>query len=359
MVAALLLVVAASLLLTTNAVIVSSCSDKDMKTRACIGQPEGIAMCNACDQTFASYLVCTKGTGVITSCPKNNLFDYALRACVKKDKNKIIMTCQNMNCPGAIPFAGMSAVVGTFGKPGNWTYVLPKTAGQITVFSPVPLQCAMGLTMAIISRGRAPDRLKWKPVVTQVNWTAPLKNSMVGFTTLPEYRGYTGDTVIISWDEPNHLLAWSSESDKTRRIYPVINYPPQPVYKCPEFKPFANSDKQVAIANETIFAPIAFQGNRTYNFTTVGDRFFADPMPASCRLGLVFKASVKASTAGYKPVNTVIAWGNITYDNQPDRSFTVGDTVTFIWSQPNAKDVTAPPHGVSVLDPILVKRFIK
>jgi hypothetical protein len=49
---------------------------------------------------------------------------------------------------------------------------------------------------------------------------------------LPAVTMNVGDSLFIDWDEPIHLVAVYDLTNPYKRL-PIVPYPPQPIYKCP------------------------------------------------------------------------------------------------------------------------------
>ena len=64
-------------------------------------------------------------------------------------------------------------------------------------------------------------------------------------------------------------------------------------------------------------------------------------------------------TAPLSPRFLRLSWQVESWDNLPDLTLYVGDSLRFEWSQPNETVVSVPPHGVSILDPYIVSSFLK
>ncbi len=98
-------------------------------------------------------------------------------------------------------------------------------------------------------------------------------------------------------EQPLHTVAVFNIT--TTPLIPVVPYPPQPRYQCPEWKAGRNGTSLQVLPGETRLVdfklPPATRAIHTWVATAAGERWFADPVGSNCRL--VSASSVYAACA--------------------------------------------------------------
>lgn len=265
-------------------------------------------------------------------CSKGKVYDYIKRKCVSATADWT--PCPMWDCPvDPLP----DNTWGNFGEPGNHTFTLDQ-ADEFMVFNPTNNHCLGGMIFNVFVScdvymgNHTPE----EHLVVWDEFVAMYKNSQNAPMRLPDINATCGDTLRVEWIEPVHLVSSFNKYLPQSKHVLVYPYPPQPVFKCPDWKFVFDEGNPlphlVPKANEIKIAPLTLgPANFTWAPNTTGTWYFVCPEPSHCRVGVVFRTMVLPPTADM-PAGTVHNVSiHITGSNMPELTMALGDSIYFWW----------------------------
>lgn len=324
----------------------------DLLAQACLGQMD----LNVCDPFSRAdrYVTCPGTSGQAptpNTCPNNQVFDYVKRRCVSSTAADLI-PCPKYYCPENTQQTGgpLSPAYGLpFHTPGNFTLMLNQTE-EVVVYCPTDHHCLCGQHFKISVT--CPATLPRAPMqfVIQRWHEGQQNNTVLAPTPYQDISAFCGDSVQFNWNFPIHVVKVFNIGDPAANSIPVVPYPPQPVYHCPDWEVRFPSTIVQKPEEVVIVPPGLGPRNGVWHPNVTGDFMIVCPVPPQCRLGMVFKLTILPKAANHTSEEIDLLW-DITGSNHPDMSIQLGDSIRFSWILPFTF------RGVSVLPVALVPKI--